>query len=58
MSEGFLPEGMEPWAPSAIAVRGKSHGKLNAVPHEMTKEEIKTVIEEFKQGAINAKKVI
>ena len=43
-------------SPSAIAIRGNSRKDLPHVqPKEMTKEDIKTVLEQFRQGAINAK---
>ncbi|EAR89566.2 FAD/FMN-binding family oxidoreductase (macronuclear) [Tetrahymena thermophila SB210] len=49
--------GSDPLAPSAIAIR-TPHAYTKGphpVPKEMTKEDIKTVIEEFRQGAVNAK---
>lgn len=43
--------------PSPIAIRGvlRSKGIPHAVPKEMTKEDIQTVIGQYKQAAINAK---
>lgn len=49
--------GQSPLAPSAIAIR-TPHAYTKGphpVPKEMTKEDIKKVIEEFRQGAKNAK---
>ena len=51
---------METWGPSAIAVRGDTHTpkgkKPHAVPKEMTKEDIKHAVGEFKAAAERAKK--
>ncbi|EAR89565.1 FAD/FMN-binding family oxidoreductase (macronuclear) [Tetrahymena thermophila SB210] len=49
--------GADPLAPSAIAIR-TPHAYTKGphpVPKEMTKEDIKKVVEEFRQGALNAK---
>lgn len=49
--------GVPPIAPSAIAIR-TPHAYTKGphpVPKEMTKDDIKEVIEQFKQGAKNAK---
>jgi len=46
----------ETLAPSAIAIRGDLRtGLPHVVPKEMTKEDIKKVLEQFRQGALNAK---
>jgi len=50
--------GLEPLAPSPIKIRlkHKRTGEAYTIPHQMTKEEIKSVIKEFRKGAENAKK--
>lgn len=52
-----LQDGLEPWAPSPIALRGLNRraNKDHEVPHEMTIEEIQQVIGEFRAGAERAK---
>ncbi|KAL4473221.1 hypothetical protein ABPG72_015602 [Tetrahymena utriculariae] len=49
--------GKSPVAPSPIAINYKSRatGEDYPVPHELTIEEIKQVVQQFKQGAIYAK---
>jgi len=53
-----LIEGLEPWAPSPVKNRNQKYKDDydHVVPHEMTVEEIQTVLEQFKKGAENAKK--
>lgn len=44
-------------APSPIAIKGNLFGDVAfQVPKEMTKEDIKMVVDQFRQGALNAKK--
>jgi len=47
--------GGETLAPSAIAIRSLRKNMPYAQPKEMTKEDIEKVLEQFKQGALNAK---
>lgn len=54
-----LNQGKTPVAPSAIAIKDEVHtpeGKLPyTVPHALTLDEIPTIVEGFKQAALNAK---
>lgn len=52
-----LNGGLEPWAPSALAIQGmKLHGVGDyAVPKEMTLEDIKSTQEDFEKSLILAK---
>ncbi|CAD8044049.1 unnamed protein product [Paramecium primaurelia] len=53
-----LQGGQIPWAPSPIAINGVNYAvkQPHEVPHEMTIEDIKLVIQQFKEGAYRAKK--
>jgi len=53
-----LNGGLELWGPSPIGLKDPHpHLKENyPIPHEMTVDEIKTVIKEHRTGAENAKK--
>lgn len=57
-SHSKINGGLQTWGPSAIAIKGKNRrvNEDQEVPHEMTVEEIKQVVKEFRQGAENAKK--
>ena len=52
--------GQETWGPSPIAINGDVYtpkGKeKHVVPKEMTKEDIREVVKEFREGAEKAKK--
>jgi 2,4-dienoyl-CoA reductase-like NADH-dependent reductase (Old Yellow Enzyme family) len=48
--------GSVPVAPSPIAIRGKNRSNLDyEVPRELTKDDLKTLLRQFHQGALNAK---
>ncbi|CAK70716.1 unnamed protein product (macronuclear) [Paramecium tetraurelia] len=53
-----LQNGLEPWAPSAIAIRGNCYSAQNKPfekPHEMTEAEIQFTLQEFVDAAKRAK---
>ncbi|MFT6898795.1 MAG: N-ethylmaleimide reductase [Paraglaciecola sp.] len=54
-----LNDGAQPVAPSAIAIDGEIHTpdgkKTHEVPRELSADEIPTVVQAFRQAAINAK---
>jgi N-ethylmaleimide reductase len=55
----LLNDGKEPVSSSAIAIDGETHTpegkKAYTVPRELTVDEIKSIVNDFRQGAINAK---
>jgi N-ethylmaleimide reductase len=55
----LLNDGKEPVSSSAIAINGETHTpegkKAYTVPRELTVDEIKSIVNDFRQGAINAK---
>jgi N-ethylmaleimide reductase len=59
ISHNSFHNGEQPFAPSAIAAEGKTYTsegfKPFSLPKEMTKEDIKQTIEEFRLAAISAK---
>ncbi|CAD8054239.1 unnamed protein product [Paramecium sonneborni] len=52
-----LQQGLQPWAPSAIAINGPNDilNIPHEIPHEMNLDEIQLVINQFKKGAYLAK---
>jgi N-ethylmaleimide reductase len=59
VGHSLVKNGELPVAPSALGIQGQQHFTMEGMkayetPHELTRDEIKQIVQDFKQAAVNA----